>query len=129
MAGGSPCAVHGVLASKEEFSAVRSQLVAPLICSGPFKVPFMFESEQLGMVLSPAVMKHAARPCLRRSGGLLPPDLLQWIELTCHLFVCTPAQATDHHRAGIDAIQPQRPLDVDLVDRCGDIGRQAQFGG
>ncbi|CAM4411737.1 putative modified peptide [Stenotrophomonas sp. Br8] len=60
MAGGSPCAIHGVLASKEEFSAVRSQLVASLICGGPFNVPFMFESEQLGTVLSPAVMKHAA---------------------------------------------------------------------
>ncbi|WP_445514306.1 NHLP-related RiPP peptide [Stenotrophomonas sp. 3(2025)] len=60
LAGGSPCAIHGVLASKEEFSAVRSQLVASLVCSGPFKVPFMFESEQLGLVLAPDAMKQVA---------------------------------------------------------------------
>ena len=60
MAAGGACAIHGVLASKEEFALVRTQLQASLARSGPFTVPFMFESGQLQSVLVPTAVGYAA---------------------------------------------------------------------
>lgn len=55
----SACAIHGTLASKEEFLAARAQMVAVLASKTPFRVPFMFEDGQVSNHL-PASSKQAA---------------------------------------------------------------------
>ncbi|EKT4086561.1 NHLP-related RiPP peptide [Stenotrophomonas maltophilia] len=58
--GTSPCAIHNVLASKEEFQQVRQQIAALLAQRAAFTVPFMFESGHLqGSVHHSAVPQAA----------------------------------------------------------------------